>query len=254
MVMLKHDETRAPLVGGWLGTRSPAVVDACREAGLEFVVLDTQHSALTLGDCAELLAGVEADDFSVLVRVDSNDHAQIGKALDFGASAVIVPLVETAEQAAAAASACRFPPLGTRSYGPVRRDISSASPAELDERASLFVMIETTLGLQNAPEIAATPGVDGIFVGPADLSISLGLVPHRAFDTDQLEEHFRQLRRLADENHLTLGTLGLDADSTRKWLDYGCDLIAVVTAERALLGDAVTRLAGDIRVRGSVEG
>jgi len=74
MVMLKHDETRAPLVGGWLGTRSPAVVDACREAGLEFVVLDTQHSALTLGDCAELLAGVEADDFKTFLQQQRHHH------------------------------------------------------------------------------------------------------------------------------------------------------------------------------------
>lgn len=244
--ILKQEARRRPLVGGWLGTSSPLVVEACRDAGLDFVALDTQHSALSLGECATLLAGID-DDFPIVVRVDSHDHAAIGRALDFGATGVIVPLVETAEQAAAAARACRFPPRGTRSYGPVRADIAAASPGELDDRAFLFVMIETELGLENAAEIAATPGVDGIFVGPADLSIALGLVPQRAFDTDQLENHFQTLRQLADQHGLLLASLGLDPPSAIKWLDYGCDVVAVVTSERGLLGESTGRLVTELR-------
>lgn len=246
-------ETGRPLIGGWLGTSSPLVLDACRAEGLDFVALDTQHSALTLGDCAMLLAMHALDDFAVIVRVESNDPAKIGKALDVGAAGVIVPLVETAEQARLAAMACQFPPKGVRSYGPVRPDIAGMSPSELDERAFLFVMIETELGLQNAAAIAATPGIDGIFIGPADLSIALGLVPQRAFDTGQLEEHFRILRQLADQHGLMLGTLGVDAGSASRWLAYGCDVVAVVTNERRLLGEAVGRLSASIRDRGTVD-
>lgn len=238
--------TGRALVGGWLGTDSPLVVEACRNAGLDFVALDTQHSGLSLRECASLLGGVERDDFPLVVRVDSNDPAQIGKALDLGAAGVIVPLVESAEEAAAAVSACRFPPHGTRSYGPVRPDIAGASPAELGERAALFVMIETERGLENAAEIAATPGVQGIFVGPADLSIALGLVPQRAFDTEQLEVHFRMLRQLATQHGLMLGSLGLDAASAKQWIDYGCDFVAVVSSERRLLAESAGRLAADI--------
>ncbi|PWB97675.1 aldolase [Salinibacterium hongtaonis] len=247
-------ESGHPIVGGWLGTSSPLVIEACRAAGLDFVTLDTQHGALSLEDCAALLARQAQEDFSVIVRVDSNEPAKIGKALDLGASGVIVPLVETAEQARSAAQACRFPPLGVRSYGPVRSDIVGMSPAELNDRARLFVMIETEVGMRNAAEIAATPGVDGIFIGPADLSISLGLAPQRAFDTAQLETHFRGLRLLADRHGLMLGSLGLDVESATRWIEYGCDFVAIVTDERRLIGDAMERLSGDLGVRSNVEG
>ena len=105
--------------------------------------------------------------------------ASIGKALDAGADAIVVPMVNTRDEAAHVASACRFAPTGIRSYGPVRANttVGTADIAALDAHVSCLVMIETEQGVANADEICSTPGVDGVYIGPADLAISLGETP-----------------------------------------------------------------------------
>ena len=103
------------------------------------------------------------------MRVARNEPFPIGQALDLGAQGVIVPMVESAEEAAAAVAACRYAPEGIRSFGALR--------AGAGERPLCLVMIETRAGLEHAAEIAATPGLDGIYVGPSDLALSLGLQP-----------------------------------------------------------------------------
>lgn len=245
---LKALASQRPIIGGWVGTNSPQLVGAIRESTFDFVVVDTQHSVLTIADCAPLLAGVHAGDFPMMVRVDSNNPATIGRALDLGASGIIVPLVETAEQAEAAVRACHYPPQGTRSFGPIRSDLSGQSLEELSGRALLFVMVETRLGLENVFSIADNPGVDGIFIGPVDLSISLGLNHRGAFSTDQLKEHFAVVRAAADQYGLILGSFGVDAASTQRWIDYGCTFVPVNMSERGLFNAGVSALAGELGI------
>lgn len=161
--------------GAWVSTGDPMLAEVIGKAGYDWVILDTQHGGI---DWGQLLGSIQALDLGgtrALVRVGWNDPMQIMRALDLGALGVIVPMVSNAEQARLAAQATRYPPDGSRSFGPVRNyyGAQEGDPAE----PLCFVMIETAEAMENLEEIAATPGVDGLFVGPVDLALALGLGP-----------------------------------------------------------------------------
>ncbi|MEA2312792.1 MAG: 4-hydroxy-2-oxoheptanedioate aldolase, partial [Solirubrobacteraceae bacterium] len=125
-----------------------------------------------------MLQAIGAGGSAPLVRVARNEPFAIGSALDLGAYGVIVPLVESAEEASRAVAACRYAPAGVRSYGPLRaaRGATGADPDVLGA-ALCLVMVETRTALEDVEAIAATPGLDGVYVGPSDLALSLGLKP-----------------------------------------------------------------------------
>jgi 2-dehydro-3-deoxyglucarate aldolase len=144
-----------------------------RSSGFDYVGIDCQHSVLDETHVANILNATSLGTTPTLVRVSRNRPELIGRVLDAGADGVIVPLIENADDAREAAAACSFPPYGNRSYGPVHPDISRA-PAELQSRARCFVMIETAQAVANIEAILEVAGIDGIYVGPADLGIALG--------------------------------------------------------------------------------
>ncbi len=167
------DARGRPTFGSWISLRDSAAAEIMGKAGYDWVILDTQHGALGWDDLLGLMQALDLGATRALVRVGWNDPMQIMRALDLGAAGVIVPMVSTAEQARIAAQAVRYPPHGIRSYGQVRNYY-----AQRDEAAPeplCMVMIETAEALDNLEAIAATPGVDGLFVGPVDLALSLGL-------------------------------------------------------------------------------
>ena len=143
------------------------------QAGYDYVGFDIQHGYLDDADVALLLRRLEHVPIATAVRLPSADPAPIGRVLDAGADAVIVAMVESAEQAAAAVAATRYAPAGVRSFGPLRASLG-LDPAAHEARASVFAMIETAQGLSALDEICAVPGLSGVYVGPADLAISLG--------------------------------------------------------------------------------
>jgi 4-hydroxy-2-oxoheptanedioate aldolase len=167
---------RETVVGYWSVLDNPVGTERLARAGYDYVALDAQHGLL---DYTGVLAGLTAIDASGgavgLVRVEANNATPIGKALDAGAAGVIVPLVDTAADAAAAVAACRYPPVGRRSYGPMRSGLRiGPDPAVANESVVVLAMIETPQGLANVEEIAATPGLDGLYVGPSDLTLAVG--------------------------------------------------------------------------------
>lgn len=162
------------VVAVWLSLGSPALAEIAAESAPDAIVLDGQHG---LWERVGLYAAIAAATRSStpLVRVAANVPHIIGEALDAGAQGVIVPLIETAAEAAAAVRACHYPPYGLRSGGGVRP--LAAMGAYVDACATeilVSVMIETRAGLDNAAAIAATPGVDMVFIGPGDLALALG--------------------------------------------------------------------------------
>jgi 4-hydroxy-2-oxoheptanedioate aldolase len=169
--------SRQPLIGYWVTSDSPAVAERLASVGYDYICLDLQHGLLDYPGVLHGLTAVAAAGAGAagVVRVPPGDPAWIGRALDAGARGVIVPLVSTPGQAAAAVAACRYPPAGQRSYGPVRSALTiGPAPRAADDQVACIVMIETSEGLRNAAEICAVPGVDAVYVGPSDLSIALG--------------------------------------------------------------------------------
>lgn len=171
-------------VGGWCTTPSAFNAELLAVEGYDYVCVDCQHGLIGYDAMVPMLASLGRTGTTPLVRVPFNHTPWMGQALDAGAEGVIVPMVNTGTDAERAAAACRYAPEGVRSFGPVRSGLflNQAPTAEVNRQVLCFVMIETVQGVENADEICATAGVDGVYVGPADLAISMGV----AFGVDEL--------------------------------------------------------------------
>ena len=167
---------REQAVGYWAVLDAPVATERIGRLGYDYVALDAQHGLLGYSGILNGLMAIDAGHTAVgMVRVEDNNLTAIGKALDAGAVGIIVPLVNTAEDAAAAVAAAKYPPMGGRSYGPMRSALRIGPvPADANAATLVFAMIETPDGLKNVKEICATPGLDGVYVGPSDLAIAVG--------------------------------------------------------------------------------
>jgi 2-keto-3-deoxy-L-rhamnonate aldolase RhmA len=171
---------RQTLVGYWVMLDAPAATERIAHVGYDYVVLDGQHGLISYQGLLNGLLAIDAggalgNGTVGLVRVEANNPTPIGRALDAGAAGVIVPLVDNADDAAQAVKAARYPPVGIRSFGPARSALRVGPiPAETDAATVVLAMIETALGLENVAEICATPGLDGVYVGPSDLRLAVG--------------------------------------------------------------------------------
>jgi 4-hydroxy-2-oxoheptanedioate aldolase len=164
-----------PSIGYWVTSDNPVATERIGHAGYDYVCIDLQHGMIDYGGAIRNLTALAATGTSGVVRVPVNEPSWIGRALDAGAEAVIVPLVDTAAEAAAAARACRYPPAGVRSFGPMRSSLRiGPEPRVADQAVACIAMIETRAGLDAAAEIAAVDGVDALYVGPSDLALALG--------------------------------------------------------------------------------
>jgi 4-hydroxy-2-oxoheptanedioate aldolase len=183
--------------GIWSSIPSSFAAELAARAGADYVCVDLQHGLASFEGLTPQLQAIELGGAVPVVRVAENEAWQIGKALDQGALGVIVPLVETAEEAERAVAACRFPPTGSRSFGPSRAGsvVGSLEPSDLGGEPVCFVMVETRRGVENLEAIAATPGLDGIYVGPSDLAVSLGVSPRAA---DLGPEHAAAVSRIRE--------------------------------------------------------
>jgi 4-hydroxy-2-oxoheptanedioate aldolase len=167
---------RERIVGYWSVIDSPVSTEWLAHVGWDYVALDLQHGLIGYDG---MVRGLQAIDSAAgpagVVRVEANDPTYIGKALDAGARMVIVPLVDSAEDAARAVSAARYPPAGIRSYGPMRSQLRVGPvPAESNRDTAVVAMIETPDGLANVEAICAVAGLDGVYVGPSDLRLAVG--------------------------------------------------------------------------------
>jgi len=174
-----------PLVGMWVCSGSPLVAELCAGSGLDWLLIDMEHAPNGLESVLAQLQAVAAYPVVPLVRVPGYLPVMIKQVLDLGARSILMPMIDTAEQAEAAVRAVRYPPLGIRGVGSAlarsaRWNRIDGYLAEADQHVSLFVQIESGLGVRNAAEIAAVDGVDGVFVGPSDLAASMGLIGQQA--------------------------------------------------------------------------
>ena len=142
----------------------------------EAVTVDLQHGLFDLRSAVGAIRAISAHGRAPLVRLAAVDAAVTGYVLDAGAAGVIAPMVESPEQAQALVAACRYPPQGARSHGPTRAALRPGADAfRAAEEAVVLVMVETRLGLERCEELAAVPGLDGLFIGPGDLGLTHGM-------------------------------------------------------------------------------
>lgn len=178
----------------WCSAASPLVAETIARAGYEAAILDSQHG---VWDMASLIAGIGAVHHagaSPGVRVPLNDYATVSRALDCGAETIIAPMINTPADARAFAAAAKYPPLGERSWGPLRamplqnRTVTTDYLREANDGTLTLAMIETRTALENAAAIAATPGIDALFIGPYDLSTALSNGAAQDIDAPEVED------------------------------------------------------------------
>ncbi len=164
-----------PSLNAWCSIGNAFTAEIMAAQGFDSVTVDMQHGALDYSDLLPMLQAMRASGATLLARVPWLDPAHVMKALDAGADGIICPMINTADEAAALVSYMRYPPLGVRSFGPTRAAFAhGAGYAEgANARLLAFAMVETAEGFANLDAIAATPGLDGIYVGPTDLTLSL---------------------------------------------------------------------------------
>ena len=163
-----------PMWGGWVTGPTAIGPEEFARAGYDYVGFDAQHGYIDDADIAIMLRRLEHVPIGTAVRLPNADAAPIGRVLDAGADAIIVAMIESADEAAAAVAATRYPPAGARSFGPLRASLG-VDTAALEARVSVFAMIETAAALADVDAICAVPGLAGVYVGPADLAISMGV-------------------------------------------------------------------------------
>ncbi|CAG7591770.1 aldolase/citrate lyase family protein [Rhodococcus opacus] len=191
---------RERIVGYWSVIDSPVSTEWLAHVGWDYIALDLQHGLIGYSGMVAGLTAIDASGSTVgMIRVESNDPTPIGRALDAGAAGVIVPLVNTAEEAARAVAAATYPPAGVRSYGPMRSQLRiGPTPADANRDTVVVVMIETPQGLANVEEICAVPGLDGVYVGPSDLRLAVGGAhPHDPSVDDEFEAALVRVREAA---------------------------------------------------------
>ena len=164
-------------LNAWLTLEGPLAAETAARAGFDAVTVDLQHGAVTFDALGAVVAAIEPTGAVPFARLPSNDPEAAMRALDLGVRGVIAPMVNSADEASALARACRYPPRGERSYGPVRSAYGGGreQTESANESILVFAQIETAQGLAATADICAVDGLDGVYVGPADLSLSLGL-------------------------------------------------------------------------------
>ncbi|NAZ74565.1 aldolase [Kineococcus sp. T13] len=233
--------TTAPALGSWSLLRSPAAAATAAAAGVDWICLDAQHGEHDDASVREVCTLLAGSGVPVHVRPPANDAAWIGRALDAGAAGVVVPLVEDAGEAAAAVAACRYPPHGRRSWGPLGGAYGRAVPSAREARARCAVMVETAGALERVEAIAAVDGLDEVFVGPFDLSLSLGRDVEELVADPAPDAPLRRVVAACRRAGVVAGAFGVAPGHTRALLALGFTSVAYASDVSAL-GEGLARL------------
>jgi 4-hydroxy-2-oxoheptanedioate aldolase len=233
-------------LGIWLGLNDLYSAEMLAGLGFDWLCVDLQHGFMDAADLARILAATATSATTPLVRVVANEFDQIGKALDAGAHGVIVPMVNSAEEAARAVAACRYPPRGRRSNGPIRGVLDAGDYlSSANDEIACVLMIETAEGLANVEAIAATPGVDALFIGPVDMCLTLRLGA-TDFASPKFVDALRRVIAACVANGKTPGIFGYSAELAARYLTEGFTF-ASIGADTALLRAAAVDALESVR-------
>jgi 4-hydroxy-2-oxoheptanedioate aldolase len=216
-------------VGGWCSIPSAFSAELMGRSGFDWICVDTQHGLIGYDQLVPMLQALSITATPAFVRVPWNQPDHIMKSLDAGAQGVIVPMVSTEEDARAAVAAAKYPPVGMRSWGPIRAalGVPDYSPESANRRTIVAVMIETPGGVQNLDAILSVPGVDAVYVGPSDLALGHGMTPTLR-PTEAEHERLIETIIAACHRHKIVAGIHCDSvESVRRWHAKGYGMFTV---------------------------
>ncbi len=235
------------LISGWSAIPEPLVAEAIARAGFDCVILDMQHGLHDTRSVGQSISGIVLAGRPAIIRVPLGDNAFASRALDMGAEAIIAPMINTPAEARAFIAATKYPPVGERSWGPARAlALSGKSPQahlETSNFATLaFAMIETDRALGALDDILAVQGLDGVFVGPSDLSVTLSSGAKIApFDSD-LDTALRHIADLANAAGKIAGAFTATPERAKHYRLFGYRLLALGSDSAYLAAGAASML------------
>ena len=238
-----------PALGAWLMIPSAFSAEIIAHAGYDWVCVDMQHGVIDYAQMVTMLQAVSSTAVTPLVRVPWNEPGIIGKSLDAGARGVIIPMVNSRADAEHAVRACRYAPTGARSYGPVRANYYAGFDyfAHANDDVLCIVMVETREAVAQVDEILSVPGIDAVYVGPADLSVTLGLPPAPDHDAASFTDALATILDACATHDVVPGIAG-NQKTAPKRIEQGFRLVEVA-ADAAVLaagaGQALHAVAPD---------
>ena len=236
-------------VNGWCAIPSSFSAEVMAHQGWDSLTIDLQHGVVDYQAAVPMLQAISTTDTVPLVRVPWLEPGILMKVLDAGAYGVICPMISTGEEAERLVSACRYPPQGGRSFGPIRATLYGGAdyPAHANETVAVFAMIETRQALDNLDEIVAVEGLDAVYIGPSDLSSALGYKPGFDRTEPELVEAIDMVLAKAKERGLVAGIHNGSVEYARSMIEKGFRLVTVGSDARfvaAGAADTVARMRG----------
>ncbi|MDA8618888.1 aldolase/citrate lyase family protein [Candidatus Pelagibacter bacterium] len=244
-----------PIINTWLAVPSSFSAEVMANQGWDSVTIDMQHGLVDYSNAVNMLQAISTTDSTPLARVNWNEPGQIMKILDAGSYGVICPMVSNRKQAENFVQACLYPPKGYRSFGPIRASIYGGSDyaKHANEEILKLAMIETKEALEKLDEILDTPNLDGVYIGPADLSLAVGEEP--GFDRAENTKAYKEILRIlesAKKRNLLAGLHNGTAEYANKMIKKGFDLVTVGSDSRYIASGAKTDLEKLKNIKSSV--
>ena len=233
------------VVNGWLQIPNSFTAELMANQNWDSLTLDMQHGVIDYANAVAMLQAISTTDVVPMARVNWNEPGQIMKILDAGAYGIICPMVSNKKEAENFVKACMYPPKGYRSYGPIR-GLVYGGPDYADEANNeilKFAMIETKESLENLDEIMTTSGLDGIYIGPADLSLALGEKP--SFDKPEGDPVYNTIMNILDhakKNKIIAGIQNGQPENAEKMIKKGFQLVTIGSDQRYMTAAAKTAL------------
>ncbi len=237
-------------VGTWLMSGAPSTAEALGFCGFDFLVLDMEHVPIGVSDAVHLLRAIANTPAQAVVRLEWNDSVLMKKMLDAGAQTLMVPFVQTSEEAARAVAACKYPPVGTRGIAAVHRASRYGRDADYlnsaNDEICVILQLETQAAIARMAEIAAVPGVDALFIGPGDLAGDMGELGRIA--APSVQDALRDAATAARACGKPVGIVGPNPEMVGRFREWGYGFVAIASDLAMMIaraGEMLSALCGE---------
>ena len=243
-----HLRDDTPPLGTWIMSASPIIAEAMGHAGFDWVLVDMEHSPLDVAQTAAMLQALSGTPSEVVLRVPWNDAVMVKRVMDAGARSLMFPYIQSLDEARAAVAATRYPPQGTRGVAAMHRASRFGTApdylARANDQVAVVLQLETPEAVALLPQVAALDGVDAIFIGPGDLSASMGHMGQ--IGHPEVQDALRGAAEAAREVGIACGIVGGTPAMVHDYIDMGYSYVAIAS-DLALLMTAAREAAAGVR-------